>query len=238
MLVTKNLSAQTYEKLRHELMIGRYEPGQKLKLRDLAEELGVSVTPIRDALARLVSEQALIQIDRRSVCVAVMDLARFDEVCELRLDLEGRAAELAAGCVGPPDVARLEAIHERLLDARARDCHADILFENEQFHLVLCQLAGMPVLLRLVELLWLQCGPLMHGMTRWPASKPRQHPHVKVINALRAGDGAAARQAIRQDITMSTDALRRYLTSHTERPDWARRALRPATEENISSFRR
>lgn len=238
MLVTKNLSMQIYDKLRHELIIGRYEPGQKLKLRDLAKELNVSVTPVRSALAHLVSEQALMQIDRRSVCVAMMDLARFDEVRELRLDLEGRAAALAARYVSPAAVARLAAIHERLRDARARDCHADILLENGQFHLTLCQLARMPVLLRLVELLWLQCGPLMHGMTRWPTSEPRQHPHVTVIKTLRAGDGAAARQAIRQDITMSMDALRRYLTSHTERPEWARRTLRPSAKTNTSPVRR
>ena len=227
MLVTANLSVQIYQQLRHDLMIGRYEPGQKLKLRDLAATLGVSVTPVREALARLVSEQALTQLDRRSVCVTVMDLARFDEVRELRIDLEGRAAEHAAECASAADIANLEAVHDRLLDARARDCHADILLENEQFHLTLCQMARMPMLLRLVELLWLQCGPLMHGMTRWTVKQPQQHPHVTVVKALRAGDGKLASEAIREDIMMSTDALRRYLTSHTERPEWARRTMRP-----------
>ena len=81
------------------------------------------------------------------------------------------------------------------------------------------------MLLRLVEALWVQCGPLMHGMTRWPVVKPSKHPHVAIIEALDAGDGAAARAALQQDIMMSTDALRRYLTDHAERPEWARRSL-------------
>jgi DNA-binding GntR family transcriptional regulator len=230
-LVTQNLGAQIYQKLRHDLMAGRYEPGQKLKLRDLAEQLGVSVTPVREALARLVSDQALMQVDRRSVSVAVMDLERYAEVRELRLDLEGRAAEHAAASATPADIAELQAIHARLVAARARDSHADILLENEQFHLTLCRIAGMPVLLRLVELLWLQCGPLMHGMTRWPVAKPKQHPHVTLIKALKARDGAMARTAIQQDIMMATQALQSYLTSHAERPEWARRSMRPIAKD-------
>jgi len=153
--------------------------------------------------------------------VLFRSLARFDEVRDLRLDLEGHAAERAAGHAGPADILRLETIHDRLMDARMRDCHADILLENEQFHLTLCQIARMPMLQHIVELLWLQCGPLMNGMTRWPVKRPRQHPHVSVVKALRLGDGKMAREAIRQDIMISTDALRRYLTSRAARPDGA-----------------
>jgi DNA-binding GntR family transcriptional regulator len=226
MLNRTNLAAQIYAQLRHELMAGRYEPGQKLKLRDIADRSGVSVTPVREALARLVSDQALVQIDHRSVCVNVMDLDRFDEVRELRLDLEGKAAEYAAARAIPADIRELREIHARLVSARVRDSCLEILLENERFHLTLCRTARMPVLLRLIETLWLQCGPLMHGMTRWPAPKPRQHPHLLVIKALQGRDGRGARAAIQQDITMSTNALKRYLTSQAEQPTWARQSLR------------
>jgi DNA-binding GntR family transcriptional regulator len=230
LLVTQNLGAQIYQRLRHDLMAGCYEPGQKLKLRDLAERLGVSVTPVREALARLVADQALVQVDHRSVCVAVMDLQRYAEVRELRLDLEGKAAERAASCATPADIAEARLIHQRLLGARGSESHSLILLENQNFHLALCRFARMPVLLHLVETLWLQCGPLMHGMTRWPVSKPKQHPHVTVIAALEARDGKLAREAIQHDIVMSTEALRRYLMSQTERPEWATRSLRPISE--------
>jgi DNA-binding GntR family transcriptional regulator len=226
MLNRTNLAAQIYAQLHHELMAGRYEPGQKLKLRDIADRLRVSVTPVREALARLVSDQALVQIDHRSVCVNVMDLDRFDEVRELRLDLEGKAAEYAAARAIRADIDALRDIHARLLSARVRDSCLEILLENEQFHLTLCRSARMPVLLRLIETLWLQCGPLMHGMTRWPVPRPKQHPHLLVIKALQGRDGRGARLAIQQDITMSTDALKRYLTSQTEQPIWARQSLR------------
>lgn len=225
MLVREGLAPQIYQHLRHDLMAGRYEPGQKLKLRDLAESLGTSVTPVREALARLVSDQVLVQIDHRSVCVAVMDLERFDEVRELRLELEGKGAERAAARATAADIAELTHIHERLLDARARGSYPDILVANQQFHLTLCRSAAMPILLRLVETLWVQCGPLMHGMTRWPVKQPKKHPHVAIIEALTTRNGTRARLALQQDIMMSTDALRRYLTRHAERPAWARRTL-------------
>jgi DNA-binding GntR family transcriptional regulator len=225
LLIKEGLGAQVYQHLRHDLMAGRYQPGQKLKLRDLADQLGTSVTPVREALARLVSDHVLVQVDYRSVWVAVMDLDRFDEVRELRLDLEGKGAEHAARCATQADIAALQSTHARLLDARRRDCYPDILSANQEFHLSLCRAARMPVLLQLVETLWVQCGPLMHGMTRWPVMKPRKHPHVAIIEALQAHDGGAARAALQQDIMMSTDALRRYLTDHAERPAWARRSL-------------
>lgn len=225
MLVKEGLAAQAYQRLSHDLMAGRYEPGQKLKLRDIAAGLGISVTPVREALARLAADQAVVQVDHKSVCVAVMDLDRFAEVRELRLDLEGKAAERAASCATPDDIEELRTIHAALVQARVRDSYPDILLANQQFHLNLCKSARMPVLLRLVETLWLQCGPLMHGMTRWPVAMPQPHPHLAVIKALKTHDGRIAREAIQQDIMVATEALRRYLTGHTERPEWAKRSL-------------
>jgi DNA-binding GntR family transcriptional regulator len=225
-LVKEGLAAQIYQHIRRDLMAGRYEPGQKLKLRELSDELGTSVTPVREALARLASDHVVVQVDHHSVHVALMDLDQFAELRELRIELEGRGAEHAAVRAGATDIAKLRCIHGRLLEARTRANYRDILLANQQFHLELCRAARMPVLLRLVEALWVQCGPLMHGMTHPPTAKLRPHPHIAVIEALRARDGVRARAALRQDIMISTDALLLYLTSHTERPDWARRSLR------------
>jgi len=202
-------------------MAGSYEPGQKLKLRDIARRFEVSVTPVREALGRLVSEQALVQLDHRSVSVPLMDLARFDEVRDLRLQIEGMAAERAARTAGAAEIDALEAVHTRLMRGRNRGCATTILRENGLFHLTLCRAAQAEVHLQLVETLWLQCGPLMHGMTRWPVVRPEQHPHEDVIGALRRRDGRSARTAIEQDILMSMTALRAYLGSRSEQAEVA-----------------
>jgi DNA-binding GntR family transcriptional regulator len=123
------------------------------------------------------------------------------------------------------DIVKLRGIHGRLIEARNRTSYANILLANQQFHLELCRCARRPVLLRLVEALWVQCGPLMHGLAHLPAGKLRPHPHVAIIEALRARDGDRAREAMCQDIVISTDALLLYLTNHADRPDWAHRFL-------------
>ena len=227
MLIKESFSVQIYLQLRAELMAGRYEPGQKLKLIELAGRLGVSVTPVREAIARLISDQVLVQHDHRSAAVAVMDMQDFDEVRELRLDLEGKTCERAATCATPDDIAALKAIHTRLVAAREQHSYADVLLENQRFHLTLCQAARMPVAFRIVEGLWVQCGPLMHGMKWQPGVRPKLHPHLAVIKALQAGDGTLARQALQQDIQMSTQTLRTYLTGHSDRPGWAKRLQWP-----------
>lgn len=208
----ESVAAQVHGWLRLALMRSRFGPGEKLKLRVLAAELGVSATPIRAALARLVTEGALEQLDRRSVRVPVLTDARLREVVELRLDLEGKAASRAAERATAADVATLEAIHAAMSAARVEGQMEAMMRENERFHMRLCALAGMPVLLRLVEGLWLQCGPLNAGLksVRF-LHQPEEHPHHEVIRALGRGDGALARLAIQRDISVYADAVLRRL---------------------------
>ena len=207
-----SVAAQVHARLRGALMRSRFRPGEKLKLRVLSAEFGVSATPVRAALARLVSEGALVQDDRRSVRVPVLTDAQFREVVELRLDLEGKAASCAAERAGPADVQALEAIHAAMTAARLDGRMEAMMVENERFHMALCALAAMPLLLRLVEGLWLRCGPLNAGLKAIRfLHRPEEHPHHDVIRALRQGDGALARLAIQRDIAVYADALLRRL---------------------------
>lgn len=207
-----SVAAQVHGRLRLALMRSRFRPGEKLTLRALGEELGVSATPIRAALARLVSEGALEQHDRRSVRVPTLSDARFREVVELRMDLEGKAASRAAERAGPAEIAALEAIHAAMTAARLEGRMEAMMLENERFHMALCALAGMPVLRRMVEGLWLQCGPLNAGLKSIRfLHQPEEHPHHEVIRALHRGDGALARLAVQRDISVYADALLRRL---------------------------
>ena len=74
------------------------------------------------------------------------------------------------------------------------------------------QLARMPVLLRMVEGLWLQCGPLMRALDRFPMAKPRkQHPHLAVLRGLRRAEPEAARQGILEELERTTQPILTYL---------------------------
>lgn len=208
----ESVAAQVHHRLRQALMRSRFRPGEKLKLRVLAEEMGVSAMPVRAALARLVSEGALEQVDRRSVRVPVLSDARLREVVELRIDLEGKAASRAAEHATPSDIQALSDIHAAMTEARMAGDMEAMMQTNERFHMALCNLACMPVLARIIEGLWLQCGPLNAGLKQVRfLHQPEEHPHHEVIRALHRQDGALARLAIQRDISVYADALLRRL---------------------------
>jgi DNA-binding GntR family transcriptional regulator len=196
-----SLSMLAYQQIREDLMGGRFSPGEKLKHRDLAARLGMSATPVREALKRLVSEAVLTQADHHSVRLPVLTPERYLEICELRVDLEGKAAAVAAECATAEDVEALRAIQLRLESAAKAGRLSDWLLENERFHMAICQFARMPVLVRLVEILWLQAGPVVNGLRVNPKRrKPGEHPHWQIISALEERNGNLARALIADDI--------------------------------------
>jgi DNA-binding GntR family transcriptional regulator len=216
-LTRESLNAQAYQRLSLDLKSGRFRPGEKLKLRALAEEFGISVTPVREAMARLISEQALQQVDHHSVCVPVMDQERYLEIRDLRLYLEGHAAEVAATLATPADVKRMAAIHKRMVEYWDADEVTRALAENELFHIELCVIAQKPVLQRIVEGLWLQCGPLMTALPRAPGiNRGAKHPHLMVLRGLKTRDPDMAREGLRHDILQSSQPIIDYLTAQRE----------------------
>ena len=91
-----SLRTRVYDSLRDALTAGQFTPGQKLSFRYIAGTLGVSLTPVREAIRRLVAEGALEMRPGRSVRVPLMTQAKILELRDMRLTLEGLAAEKAA----------------------------------------------------------------------------------------------------------------------------------------------
>lgn len=197
----ETLSEKVYASLRGALVGGRLAPGQRLVHRHLAQELGVSPTPVREALLRLVSENAL-DLDARGIAwVPRLHPDRYAEIMELREELEGRAAARAASLATAPDIAALRTIHTRLMRGRGASDGAVVTAENERFHFGVIALARMPVLQRLVGTLWTQIGPTIHLLTTVPRQlSPLGHPHEDLLAALAARDPAGARAAVERDL--------------------------------------
>jgi len=86
-----NLQEQLYQNLRQALLSGRFQPGERLKIRDLADEWGTSPMPVRAALQRLVAEGALEGEPQRSLRVPVMTRERYLQILQVRQSLEGLA---------------------------------------------------------------------------------------------------------------------------------------------------
>lgn len=206
-IVKENLSDRAYSDLRQALMRGQLRPGALLRLRPMSARFGISATPMREALLRLVSEKALTLDARGTVVVPTLTLDQLLEIRAVRTDLEGRAAAAAARFASKQEIDGLEAIHRQI-----SQCHLSQQFEkavdlNTEFHLGLCRLGRMPIVYDIVEGLWVRCGPILShlydaGLPDW-----EPHPHLRVIAALRADDGEGARDAIREDIERGGQGL-------------------------------
>ncbi len=208
-----NLNAQVYETLRAALLEGRLRPLQRLKIRDLAQALGVSETPVREAVMQLVRERALALQTSRSLTVPRLSAAEYLELRRIRLELEGLAVAEATAHVSAGTITKLEKLHARLLKAEASGNAVDAVRINWHFHSLAYQNSGMPNLVHLIEGLWLRAGPLLTYQYPYaPPIYPGRHRHLDVIDALRAGTAEAARAAIQADILEGGAGLLRLLT--------------------------
>lgn len=208
-IVRESVSQQAYATIRNSLMRSKLKPGQKLVARQVAEELGISVTPVRELLLRLVSEHALMIDDRGTVIVPTVTLGRCIEIRDLRMLIEGEGAARAALAASSAEIDDLAKIHERYAETESGNDFAAALAENENFHFGVCHLARSPVLFRVVENLWMQFGPILSYLYDG-GSRPfhgQKHAHLLVIEALRKQDAELARQAIGQDILIGGRAL-------------------------------
>ena len=195
-----NLGKSVYAMLREALAAGRFQPNDRLRIRELALQLGTSVTPVRDAMLQLVQEEALVLRSLRDFRVPVLSVARYLEIRSLRLELEGLGAFEAAQRIDEASLADLERLLQANEDAIARHDLAAALQCNQAFHLGLAQAAGMPTLKRFVDHLWMQTAPLIAAGYAAFTPEMRVGHHRAIITALRQRDGAAARRAIEQDI--------------------------------------
>lgn len=205
-LSRETLGERVTGELRALLVAGRLAPGEKLSLRRVAEALGVSMMPVREAVSRLTADGALEVLPGRAVRVPVLTLAQFRELTRLRLVVEGFAAEEAAKVASEAQIARIAGFEEafrRAASGDPPDAMAGVA-ANRDLHFALYEAAAMPSLVEMIERLWLKAGPILNLDMR---HEPRRlkggsavQAHAALLAALRRHDAAAARQALETDI--------------------------------------
>lgn len=198
-----------YEALSELLVSGQLQPGEDVSLRHAAAALGVSVTPVREALRQLEREGALVPAGKnRAFQVPSLPAAYVSEICVIRIQLEGMAAENAAGLVTHAQLRVIENAMKLTENAIAAHDLGDFLKHNWRFHSLIYEAAGMPVLMRLIEGLWLRIGPgVRFALDQHLLSGQSVRCHRAAYEALKARDGAGARAAISEDIRSAAENL-------------------------------
>ena len=202
---------QVYEALCDSILAGQFVPGVSVTLRGIANQLGVSPMPVREAIRRLVAEHALQVLSNRRVCVTAMTQIRLQELYHARLSLEPELALRALPYIRKSDIKSLKHIDDELnLSLRSGDIDAYVRC-NRQFHFGIYERADSPVLCPLVRSLWLQFAPFTRIVFGRIGTEIIQDFHADALRALQADNKQAFRNAIESDIREGMDLLEEHL---------------------------
>ncbi len=196
-----NLTSRIYEQIKEAIMSGRFQPGERLPIRKLAEKMGTSTTPVREALLKLVSYGALDMKPAHPITVPVLNKEKYLENRTIRLAVEGLAAAEAAKKISKQQLNRLIECNHKMKKAGSEGRFDDLIAYNYSFHIELCKAANMPALLEIVEMLWMRIGPSLN-ILRTPenTSTPKADYHQLILDALEKGDSNTAKTAMEQDL--------------------------------------
>ncbi|PIL21677.1 hypothetical protein P775_03175 [Puniceibacterium antarcticum] len=198
---------QVYRTLRAQILFGELEPGQAVTIQGLTEQLGAGMTPVREALRRLIAEGALEFLGNRRICVPVLDSAAVAQLTVARKALEPELARMAVARVSPTQIAILRETDRRLDRAIARGDVRGYLEENHRFHAQLNAMAHAPILTALVEGLWLRFGPSLRVVCGLFGTRNLPDMHKDLLHALETGDSEAAARAMEGDVVQGMSQI-------------------------------
>lgn len=202
---------QVYGQLREMILFGELAPGQPVTILGLIQRLNAGMTPVREALRRLVAEGALELQENRRVAVPVLDLPSLDELAFARLALEPELALRACKKLTEQDIVQLGDCDDALNLAIANGDVTGYLRRNHEFHMMLYARADAPFLLALTGSLWLRAGPSLRVVCgRWGTMQLVDR-HAEALAAMQARNGPALVKAITRDISQGIDLVRASL---------------------------
>ena len=206
--LVRNASVAATELIREAIIDGRLEPGSRLKEEELARELGISRTPVREALLFLQAEGLVVATPNRGAMVRTHDAEDLADLYQLRALLEGFAARRAAAQITDEDLTRLRlsCIHFDNLDPE-HDV-PKIVKENLFFHNKILEVAGSARLAgmvrKVVEL------PLVYRSYHWYSPDQFRisgHYHRQIVNALSDHDAERAELVMKEHVFEARDVL-------------------------------
>ncbi|WHS30532.1 GntR family transcriptional regulator [Brucella sp. NM4] len=217
-VIKANLSEQIYRNLRLSLMEGEYRPGERLTISGVAELYGTSITPVREAIMRLASEQALNFVAATSVAVPVLTPRDLREIVAIRNNLEGMAAFRVGQTATGEIVEEFEKLNASFTAAAAQDPR-EAAQTNREFHFLILRRAELPYVETICENMWTLMGPFLrtfHEEMPVRQLSGEDHQHFRFIEALRRNDPDAARNAMQADIQWANELVARIEEKNSE----------------------
>ena len=212
------LQAGVYDQVCAALMDGRLRPGQRISLRSLAAAMNTSPMPVREALRRLEAGHVLELRPGGVLAVPHPSTAELREIRDIRMSLEGLAAEQAAARMTKKELAKAarRGAAMRHEGAGRHDIPA-FLAMNREFHFAIYDAARSPLLLSMIKSLWLRMAPFFFAICRQHGQVDFSiEQHDRALQALLRRDGAAARTAIAADIERAAERIGAMLVAATE----------------------
>ncbi len=210
-----------YARLRDMVLFGELAPGAAVTIEGLVARLDLGMTPVREAIRRLIAEGALQMQGNRRVCVPRLDAAALEDLGYARCAIETRLARQALAHCDATGIEALREIDRQLDQAIASGDIPAYLRSNHAFHFALYARARSEVLEALAASLWLRFGPslrvvcLGQGGARGAHGGALHQPdnHKAALDALAAGDAAALAEALEADIAQGVENIRAGLAA-------------------------
>jgi len=195
------------EFLREGIIAGRFARGARLKQAEIARELAISITPVREAFRMLEAEGYIHNITHRGVVVAPFDVSATREIIELRVVLESRLVVAAMRRMSREDHLKLAELEHDFEQAIAKGDRPAVRAMNYRFHSYLYSLAQQPQTLHFMQFLWAKYPFDLINMIAGRVGRAAQE-HGDILKAIAAGDEPAALTAVREHVEAGWQELR------------------------------
>jgi DNA-binding GntR family transcriptional regulator len=212
----KTLAHRVHERLRVEILEGKLRAGDCIKQEELTERLGVSRTPIREAIQRLEAEGLVHYIRRGSAVVTAIPRREIEEIFELRALLEGHAADKAADALNEKVLAKLRRLITEMDEYHLAKDLRKVLLKNEEFHRTICALAQNETLLRMLSQIWRDIRRLRFDYLIAPGGfEESTRDHKALVAALEQRDKTLIRKIVQEHAGRTMSGILDILDRHS-----------------------
>ena len=211
------LSEDIADSIKAAIIKGKFKPGEKISEGDLAESMGISRTPLREAFRKLENEGFIEIIPRKGAVVTGISLREVNDLYEIKSTLEGLAARLASANMKDKDIKKLEKINDELKDHIDRNDLEAFYRAHTKFHEVFVKLSENRRLIRMISNLndhFKRFGIVSMTLPGQYESAIKQHEGI--IRAFKSGDEKVVEEKVRTNVMTGGKVLVGHLANETE----------------------